>query len=208
MSSNTLEMKNSALPGLLQKWRLFGLIAATLALLAVAVLAIDPNVDGVRRVIRVTARTSLLLFFLAFVASALFKRSPSRWTQWLRQNRRYLGLGFALSHTIHAVAIISFATMDPVQFQIMNGTSSFIPGSIAYLFILLMSATSFDRTAAWIGPRAWKILHTGGVYYIWISFMIAYGKRIPQSLWYIAPLIVLTCALTLRLWPLSKLQRN
>jgi sulfoxide reductase heme-binding subunit YedZ len=34
-----------------------------------------------------------------------------------------------------------------------------------------MTATSFDRTAAWIGPKAWRVLHTVGAYYIALSFL-------------------------------------
>ena len=56
-------------------------------------------------VIRFTARTSLLLFCLAFSAAALARLWPNAWTRWQRRNRRYLGVTFAASHGIHAVAI-------------------------------------------------------------------------------------------------------
>ncbi|MGZ3236565.1 MAG: hypothetical protein ACXU8A_04230 [Burkholderiaceae bacterium] len=207
MSENMMAMQNGIRPTFFDKWRLLGLISAILALLTIIVLALDPDVDGVRRVIRLTARTSFLLFGLAFTASAAWKRFPNRWMNWQRQNRRYLGLGFAVSHTIHAVAIATYAAMDPVRFHAVTGISNFITGGIAYVFILLMALTSFDRTAAWMGPRAWKVLHTTGIYYLWISFMVAYGKRIPQSSSYVIPLILLCAALAFRLWPISKSQR-
>ena len=58
-----------------------------------------------------------------------------------------------------------------------------------------MTATSFDRTAAAIGPRAFRLLHLSGGYYLLIQFMIAFGKRIPEmplySLFLIPPLTVL-----------------
>jgi ABC-type multidrug transport system fused ATPase/permease subunit len=57
------------------------------------------EVDGVRMVIRFTARTSLLFFCLAFGAAALARIWPNAWTQWQRRNRRYLGVTFAASRS-------------------------------------------------------------------------------------------------------------
>jgi hypothetical protein len=64
-------------------------------------------------VIRFTARTSLLFFCMAFSAAALARLWPNAWTHWQRRNRRALGVTFAASHGIHAVAIGAFAVMDP-----------------------------------------------------------------------------------------------
>ena len=75
------------------------------------------EVEGVRMVIRFTARTSLLLFCLAFSAAALARLWPNAWTRWQRRNRRYLGVTFAASHAIHAVAIAAFAVMDPAAMR-------------------------------------------------------------------------------------------
>ena len=47
-----------------------------------------------------------------------------------------------------------------------------------------MAATSFDRTAAWLGPRKWRLLHLVGGWYIWISFAVAIGKRVPLDRFY------------------------
>jgi hypothetical protein len=55
-----------------------------------------------------------------------------------------------------------------------------------------MAATSFDRTAAWLGPRKWRLLHLLGGWYIWISFAVAVGKRVPidRFYWPMAALVV------------------
>lgn len=184
-----------------QGWRLLGFLSLGLLLLAAAVLALDPSVEGVRRLIRVTARTSLLLFLLAFTASAAARHWPGAWTRWQVRNRRYLGLGFAVSHTIHALAIATFAQLDPVAFHQASSVGNFISGGIAYGFIVLLAATSFDATAAWLGRPAWQRLHLAGMYYLWISFMITFGKRIPMSPAYVVPIVVLLLALAFRLWP-------
>src|SRR5438045_6930068 len=98
-------------------WRLFAVLALTLLALSVWIAAMRQfEVEGVRMVIRFTARTSLLFFCLAFSAAALTRLVPNAWTSWQRRNRRALGATFAASHGIHAVAILAFALMDPTGF--------------------------------------------------------------------------------------------
>lgn len=181
-------------------WRLVGLASITLVIMAAAVAAMAPNaVEGARAVIRMTARTSLLLFLMAFVASSLARMFPSALTRWLRANRRYIGVSFAVSHLLHAIAIITLARLDPALFAQLTNVGSFIGGGIAYLFIILMTATSFDRTAALIGPRAWRLLHTAGIWFLWVSFTLNFGKRIPTSPYYWLPVALLLAALVLRI---------
>jgi methionine sulfoxide reductase heme-binding subunit len=150
-------------------------------------------------VIRFTARTSLLFFCLAFSAAALARLWPNAWTRWQRRNRRYLGLSFAASHGLHAVAIGAFAAMDPIGFAAATSLASYVFGGIGYAFITAMAATSFDRTAAAIGPRAWRTVHLAGGYYLWLQFMVSFGKRIPDMPLYGLFLIPLLAVLALRL---------
>src|SRR5688572_25388522 len=83
-------------------------IAAAIATAALAVVLADGGgVDGVRLAIRLTARTSLALFCLAFTAGALARLFPGPFTRWQRANRRWLGLAFASSHAVHAAAIVT-----------------------------------------------------------------------------------------------------
>jgi sulfoxide reductase heme-binding subunit YedZ len=176
-------------------WRLFAALTLTLIALCIWIAGMRQfEVDGVRMVIRFTARTSLMLFCLAFSAGALARLWPNAWTKWQRRNRRYLGVSFAASHGLHAVAIAVFARMDPAGFADATNLASYVFGGIGYAFIVAMTATSFDRTAAAIGPRAWRILHLSGGYYLWFQFMVSFGKRIPGMPLYglfLLPLLVL-----------------
>src|SRR3979411_166262 len=98
-------------------WRLFAVLTLGLIVLSIWIASMRQfEVDGVRMVIRFTARTSLLLFCLAFSAAALARLWPNAWTRWLRRNRRYLGVTFAASHGLHAIAIGCFAAMAPAAF--------------------------------------------------------------------------------------------
>jgi len=179
-------------------------LSLLLTLMAISTLALDPGVDGVRRLIRLTARSSLLLFLLAFTASAAARTWRSPWTTWQLRNRRYLGLAFGVSHTIHALAIATFAQLDPVGFHRASSVGNFISGGIAYAFIALLCATSFDAAVRRLGWPTWHRLHLAGIYYLWISFMITFGKRIPTSPAYVAPVALLVVALIFREWPRSK----
>ena len=155
------------------------------------------EVEGVRMVIRFTARTSLLFFCLAFSAAALARLWPNAWTRWQRRNRRYLGVTFAASHALHAIAIVAFAKMDPAGFAEATSLASYIFGGIGYAFIIAMTATSFDRTAAWLGPRAWRALHLVGGYYLLLQFTVSFGKRIPDMPLYALFLIPLALVFAL-----------
>jgi DMSO/TMAO reductase YedYZ heme-binding membrane subunit len=176
-------------------WRLFFLLALALAGLSAWIAGMRGfEVDGVRMVIRFTARTSLVLFCLAFSAAALARLWPNAATSWLRCNRRYLGVSFAASHAIHLAAIAAFAMMDPAGYAAATSTASYIFGGIGYAFIAAMTVTSFDRTAAAVGARAWRQLHLAGGYYLLFQFMVSFGKRIPDmplyALFLIPPLAV------------------
>ena len=165
------------------------------------------DVDGMRMVIRFTARTSLLLFCLAFSAGALARLWPNAWTRWQRRNRRYLGVSFAASHAIHAVAIVAFAAMSPPLFREATSAASFIFGGIGYASIIAMTATSFDRSADAIGPRAWRILHLTGGYYLLLQFMVSFGKRIPDMPLYVLFLVPLLAVFALRMIAMSQRPR-
>jgi len=166
-------------------WRLTGVLSIVMLAMSLYLLGAHAwYADGIRLVIRATARTSLVLFLLAFTASAMVELVPSEATRWQRRNRRYLGVSFAVSHLIHLIAIVSLASIDQALFWKLTNIYTIVLAGAAYLFIAAMAATSFDCTAAWLGPRKWRLLHLLGGWYIWISFAIATGKRVPLDRFY------------------------
>lgn len=158
-------------------WKLVGISAAVIVAMLAVVFAVHGwGGEGFAAAVRWTARTSFVLFLTAFSASSLRALWPSPGTRWLLSNRRYLGVSFAVSHLFHAAAIIgSIVTGDDTAGE--RTLAANVPGLVVYLFILSMLATSFDRTAAWVGPRVWRTLHTLGGYLVFFSFLNAYGQR-------------------------------
>ncbi len=130
------------------------------------------NETGTQLAARYTARFSALLFVGVFVSRPLFNLWPTDFTRDLLRRRRQLGLGFALAHGIHLVAIVSFFLASGTWF-----TRGDIPAGLAYLFIALMALTSNDASVRRLG-RWWKRLHRTGLYVILLTFSIAYGGRV------------------------------
>jgi hypothetical protein len=130
--------------------------------------------------VRATARTSLVLFCLAFAASSLRSLWRSSASAWLLRNRRYVGVSFAVSHYLHAVALIGLSRYFPTRFlDELEWITLVFGGGVGYSLITAMVLTSFDRAAAWLGRKRWRMLHLGGSWFVWFIFLQSY---LPLSL--------------------------
>jgi hypothetical protein len=186
-------------------WPIVGWAALAIGAMIAAVVAVaGGGEDGIREVIRATARSSVVLFTAAFIASSVHRRWPGPASRWLLANRRYLGVSFAVSHLAHFLAILALAGWSFSRMARDAGVVVGILGGGAYLLIIAMTATSFDRTAAWLGPQAWRRLHTVGVYWIWTIFFVSFAPRAFQSALYWPFALVLVAALGVRLWPRAR----
>jgi len=101
--------------------------------------------------------------------------------------------------------IVAFAAVDPIGFAKATSLASYVFGGVGYAFIIAMTATSFDRTAAWLGPRAWRALHLIGGYYLLLQFTLSFGKRIPEMPLYALFLIPLALVFALRMLAMASL---
>src|SRR5438105_8688789 len=157
-------------------WPIVGWAALAIAAIIAVILAVTgTGEDGIRMVIRATARTSVVLFGAAFVASALHRAWPGEASRWLVANRRYVGVSFAVSHFAHLLALLTLAHWSLRGMAAAAGPVVGILGGVAYVFIAAMVATSSDRTAAWLGPRRWSALHTAGMYWLWFIFFVSFA---------------------------------
>lgn len=147
-------------------WPLFWVLTGLLMLMSAVRLArVGFDTDGYRLVIRFTAQSSLALFLVASVASAVHAhagrvRSPRGWVR----NRRAFGLGFAMSHAIHLLAIITFARIAWPNFWSLSSKGAIIAGRIAYVIIGFLALTSFDAIVRRLGVSCWKRLHRFGIW--------------------------------------------
>jgi len=184
--------------------RLLILLMATLLVMSAIILAIaGSGVDGTRMLIRASARSSLLLFVAAYTASAIVRLRSTPTTRWTIRNRRWLGLGFAFSHLIHLLAILwlfgAYGDRTPPP-----PIPTLVGGGIAYVFIALLAATSFDGAVRKLGAKNWQRLHKAGVWYIWLIFMVSYGGRAAIDPMYIPPALLLIAVAAVRFVPARK----
>jgi sulfoxide reductase heme-binding subunit YedZ len=160
------ELKNFALPATL----LFLLLAGTVVFYGEGL-----TEDNFRQMIRVTATSSLALFSLVFSASSLhYFFRDGRWRPVI-QARRRLGLSFALSHAAHLLAII--AMVEVVFAGDYSQLGDIVGGSVIYLFIFAMAATSNNASVKRLGARNWVRLHKTGAYLIWVGLFSSYLGR-------------------------------
>jgi len=141
---------------------------------AVILLASGTGEEGWRAVVRATARTSLVLFTAAYVASALRAFHRGAATKWLLANRRYVGLSYAVSHTLHLAAIV---TLSRVAADFATSAVALVFGGLAYVFLYAMVLTSNDRAVAAMGIANWRRLHRAGMHYNWFIFAQSYLPR-------------------------------
>ncbi|TBU79799.1 hypothetical protein DNK06_12000 [Pseudomonas daroniae] len=180
-------------------WQLFSLIALLTLMMSALAVALQPDlIEGLRSAIRATARSSFVLFLAAFVASAFAVLVPSPLTKALVRERRFIGLAFAFSHFVHALLIYAYGQLN-TEFWPARTVIDNTPGTVAYVFILLMALTSFKGPARLLGAKAWKSLHTTGIWIIVAVFAYANFKRIPMSAWYVLPFGITCAAVAIRL---------
>lgn len=195
--------RSSGTRGRLEGWPItFWAAVAILLMVASIFQAMGWNERSLHVVIRSTAQTSFFLFFLAFTASSLHRLRPSRPTRWLLRNRRYLGVGFAVSHLVHLDALVALGVAYPEPFRSETGVVTLVGGGLAYLFIVAMALTSSDRAQAWLGRRRWRRLHVVGSYYIWALFAQSYLPRAWMDLAYLPFAVAVIAAVGLRASPL------
>ena len=158
-----------------RNWAVFaGSIAITLAVAAAYLAAAGGEDDNIRRVLRLTADAAFVVLVLVFVARPLRQLAATPATTALLRYRRLLGIAFAGIHSAHLMFIVyRHGRVGDFEFRVAEN----LPGGLVYLVILMMFATSFDRTARAIGPRNWRFLHKAGLYVVFAAFVQAVAPR-------------------------------
>ena len=149
-------------------WNAVALVAMSALVLAAA----GTGADGVRMLIRATARSSAVLFLVAFVARPLRQLWRTDATAFAIKNRRYFGVSMAVSHLIHGIAIVWLLTVFPSAYQVNPVT--LLGGGLGFVFIAALAATSSDAAFKALGRARWTLLHRSGVWYLWFVFAFTF----------------------------------
>ena len=135
--------------------------------LAAVVLAIEGiDVNSLKTALRVTARWSFLLFWVAYAGRAMATLFGPAFAPLARRGREF-GLAYAaamLSHVGLLIWIFELTSHAP-----LSGNSLLFFG-IGIVFTYLLALFSFGRLAEALGPTGWAILRITGVNYILFAF--------------------------------------
>ncbi|MDX1649382.1 MAG: ferric reductase-like transmembrane domain-containing protein, partial [Myxococcota bacterium] len=156
-----------ARPGL-SGWRLTAVLSAALGAMSVGVVAVaGGGEEGVRALLRATARSSALLFVLVYVARPLHQLRPGALSRFALRERRHLGVAVAVSHAIHLGAIVALARGWPASFAAGTEASTLVVGGLAFVLLFAMAATSSDAAVRRLGRARWRALHRTGLHLLW-----------------------------------------
>jgi sulfoxide reductase heme-binding subunit YedZ len=156
-----------------QGWALTGWIGVALAVMSALVLAAaGTGEEGVRMLIRATARSSAVLFLIAFLARSLRQLWRSDATAFALKNRRYFGVSAAVSHAIHLAAIVWLSVAFPAAYQ--ADLIALLFGGLGFVLLFAMAATSSDAAVRTLGRARWNVLHRLGAWYVWFIFAFTF----------------------------------
>ena len=123
---------------------------------------------------RYSAHLALVFLLLAFSASILKAVVNNAQTRGLVRYRRQLGLGFAIAHTFHLIALILFLS-NPEGYSV---DASVAVAGFGYVVTALLALTSNDYSVRRLGPAKWKQLHTVGISILMLYFFVAFSSRL------------------------------
>ena len=194
----------------LNSWSLFWVLA--LATSAANLLGL-PDADfhsarGMSPIILRSVRCALPLFLVAFTASSLATLWPSAFTRWLLANRRYIGLAFAFAMAWH----FSFVAYTIGSFGNPLNAKATALDVIGFVFLLLLTLTSFRSGARRLSRANWRRLHKTGVYVIWLVAITIYFHSVRNGgdLFHRVAFAVLLAAWMLRIaaWARKRIRRS
>ena len=177
-----------------------GSFAAAMGIWIAAVLLVVRAADpGLVIVIRGTARVSFVLFTISFAAEGLHRLWPLPALRRLSDNRGYVFLAFSVSHLYHAAAIVSLAVRTKGESMGGRLDVTHLLGMLAYVAIVAVAIGYALRGGAEPDRRPWSLLHSGGLYVIWVAFTFAYvGKALEVPA--VIPLVVVSFLAAIVRW--------
>ncbi len=188
--------------------RLLALIAIAIGAMCAAIAnTVTPAEDAAGAMIRWTARTSLVLFALAYVARPLVQLRPGPATKALLARRKWIGLGFATSHGFHLVGILWLASPDLGAFA-RSQEPTILVALATFVALAAMTVTSVDSVRRAMPARAWRGLHWTGLQLAWLSFTATYAGAIAVHPLYVLPAAILAGVAAIRIAAWARKRRR
>lgn len=148
-------------------------LALGLAAMAAGLAAHSDEAEQWGAAARLTARAGFALLLLAYIARPLHQLRATPFSKALLAKRKWIGLGFAMSHSVHLLALSVAMELSGRPWDAIT----VIFGGGAYAILYAMAFTSNARAMRAMGVW-WKRLHRAGIHYLWFIFLQAYAGRI------------------------------
>ena len=152
-----------------------GALGLTLAASGIFLAAAGASEENLRLLLRLSARIAFVLLLLVFAARPMRELVRTPLTLGLLRNRALLGVAFAGVHTAHLALLVARVELFP-DFDLL--VSRNVPGVLTYLLMYAMVFTTFRGPKRAIGPRAWRVLHKIGLF--WLTYAFA-QTQLPAS---------------------------
>ena len=165
-------------------WSLFRALAAFISvIMLVGMAGADlSSGPGVSTLIQLSARLAVPFVYLAFVASSLHVVLSSDGSAWLLRNRKYFGLSFAVAMAWQALFILWMVLLHTDYYvDEVYLLRDVIEGLAGYVFVILMTITSFRPGRRRLTRKQWHRLHTTGIYFLWAYAFSVYWWAIFYS---------------------------
>ena len=159
-------LKNKAI----NEWRLFWLISIPMSIvIAIATMNTDLSTgEGVSHMIGYSVRWAIPFIYLVVAASSVQILFPGPFPMWWMRNRKYIGLCFAVAMAWQGMFIFVVSTfLRDYYFKDIYYFRDELEGSIGYIFLAAMVVTSFRFGRKYFDPMQWKLVHKGGIYFLW-----------------------------------------
>ncbi len=167
MSTGSNEfLKNKMING----WNLFWLIATPISLtMVLAMMRVDLSApEGVSSMIQLSVRNAVPWLFLAFAASSFNVVFPGPFGRWLLRNRPMIGLCFATAMGWQLTFILWLVGIHTEYYvNDVYVLSDAVEGVVGYTFLIAMVLTTFKFGRSRLTMKQWKLLHRGGIYWLW-----------------------------------------
>ena len=173
-------LKKKALNG----WNLLGLFSALISLIMLAGMARADlsSGPGVSTLIQLSARCAVFFVYFAFAASSVHVMVSSDASAWLLRNRKYFGLSFAVAMAWQALFILWMVLLHTDYYvDEVYLLRDVIEGLVGYVFLILMTVTSFQPGRRLLTRKQWRLLHKSGIYFLWAYAFSVYWWAIFYS---------------------------
>ena len=152
------------------EWRLFWFISIPMSMVMfVKMMNTDlSSAPGVSQMISFSVRWAVPFIYLVVAASAIQKLYPGPMSLWLRRNRKYIGLCFAVAMAWQGLFIFMMSNFyRDYYFEEIYFFRDELEGSTGYIFLVAMVLTTFQFTRNQMSPAQWRLVHLSGMYFLW-----------------------------------------